>query len=1081
LLSSTTIEHVRELPIEQIINTYVTLKRSGSRWVACCPLHGEKTPSFTVTPVKNSFHCYGCGVGGDAIAFVMAHDNLPFIEAVKSIANAHGVEVVESDKGGKTPEQKADETIMYELVQAAQKKYRGELIERPSVVKYLYNRQLTRSTIIEWQFGVCADWKVITPDVINSGKYKLAETCGLVRTKESSTYDYMHHRITIPIHDASGQMIGFAGRALPQTDGAKYFNPPDSPLYNKSKTLFGLHKAIKAFKTHGMAVLVEGYLDVIMLHQQGWNNAVASCGTALTEGQAKVLKRYTDTVLILRDGDNAGLSAIKKDIPILLSQQFNVLVCELPKGEDPDTLFRKPWERIIPILFNYHDGVQYLCDQWFKEAGDSISAKATAIEKTADLIANISNQVRRDAYINELAPKIKSQLKTQVTKVLSMRAAEREAEAQAKYDDEAEVLPLWVDRKRLEVDGFVQLAADTKGYKTGVHFSDGKSLFRVTNFTIKPLFHIFEQSNNRRLIEVDNGLRNSVVELPTTALVNNSNFEAELLNKGAFRCNEFFSRNHFKRITGWLLDNMPIAYELKTLGWQPEGFFAYANAVYHEGTLHQYDELGMIQVDDKRYMSLGNSKIHRDERQIDNPYENDLFLKYTPPREGMDFEKWAALFNASYADHAPFGISFAFLTLFKDIVTRFAKMPLLYCYGQKGSGKSSMAESILHLFFSGKDADGNLMRGFNMNPGQSTHFSFYNRVERFRNCPILFNEFDENTNEPWKTGTLKAGYDGEGREVGDGDSGKKRKTRMQKVQGTMIVVGQYLAAKDDAAVSSRSIPCNFSLERLKTITQQQIDAHNALKKEEQQGLCFLLSDLMKIRPEVQKRLGTNYGEVQAVLMKRLQQDNHRIEARLISNYSLILCATKTVLDLGIKLPYDYEMFFESAITRMIKHNQALKDTSIVGQFWKSVEVMFDKGLLQQGLQIAVQVFPSGIRLKEGDKVTNNPDVKGEVLLVRFDNVYAEYAKYHRERTGTAPQNDRTLLDYLKEQAYFIGLTPTVSFTDKRTSAYAFNYEAMKDMGIVLEKNHSQTDEQKPLHAKAKPEVSETTSNDDLPF
>lgn len=1087
MLSTTTIDNVRDLPIEQVINKYVTLKKAGSGWAACCPLpgHSEKTPSFHVTPSKNIFKCFGCGAGGDAITFVMLKESYTFVDAVKAIAGDHGIEVVEKEVKGKTEEQKSEETEMLDWLLKAQTKYRKELIERPSVVKYLYSRGLTRSTIIEWQFGVVPDWRIITPDLVTAGKFDIGEKAGLVRKGNAQSWDYFHHRITVPIHDARGVLLGFGGRTTSAIqvvkgeaiEGPKYLNPPDSPLYDKSKTLFGLDKARKHFAKHGMATLVEGYFDVIKMHQQGWNNAVATCGTALTAGQAKQLKRYTDTVLILRDGDNAGLKAIKKDIPILLEQQFTVYVCELPTGEDPDTLFDKPFEYITNVLRNYHDGIEYLCGQWFTEAAGSISDIAKAIEKSVELIANITSQVRRDQYIKAICTRHKqkpAEFTKLLTKELQHRADERESKTKALNGTEVEVYPHWVDRKQLEINGFVQLRQPTEGYKAGIYFSDnkGKYVYQVTNFTINPLYHIYDQSNNRRLIEIDNTFRNSVVELPTQATVAQASFEIELMNKGNFMCYENMARSEFKRMMAWMVSSMPIAYELKTLGWQPEGFFAYSNAVYTGGNLVQYDELGMVNVDDKHYMSLGNSKIHRDDRQIDNPYENDLYLKYIAPRESINFSKWAHLFNESYGVNAPFGIAFAFLTLFKDVATRIAKMPLLYCYGQKGSGKSSMAESITWLFFSGKDAEGSLIKGFNLNPGQSTPFSFFNRVERFRNCPILMNEFDENTVEAWKTGTMKAAYDGEGREVGDGDTGKKRKTKMQKVQGTIILVGQYLAVKDDAAVSSRSIPCQFSVERLKNLTQQQIDNHNLLHAEELQGLSGMLVDLLKYRDDVQKHLRTNFTDIQTQLMEFTRNEGYRIEARLISNYGILLAATKTLTDLGIQLPYTYPEFFTQAVERMIKHNQTLKDNSIVNQFWKAMEVMFDKGIITSN-HFAIRIFTK-LDIKEGSNVIKK-DVKGAVLLLRFSNVYSEYAKYTRERTGQAVQGEETVLMYLKEQGYFIGLSPVHSIGDKRTSAYAFNYQHMQEIGIVLEKEHNQVT----ANSYTEPEPLPGTA--DLPF
>lgn len=1056
MLSPTTIDAVRELPIEEVIGRYVKLKPSGQAFKACCPIHNESTPSFVVTPAKDIFKCFGCGAGGDAIEFVMQVEKVPFIEAVTIIASNHSIAIEEIEVKGKTPEQKGEELVMADLIHQAKEKYRLALRNEANTatLKYLrYDRNLSKATIKEWQLGVCADWKIISTELLNAGKFSIAEKAGLVRSGNGNTYDFYHHRITIPIHNQRGQVVGFGGRLLSGNEGAKYVNPAENPLYEKSKLLFGLHKAYKRFKDHGGACLVEGYFDVIKLHQHGWDNTVATCGTALTDQQAKLLKRFTDTVFIMRDGDKAGRKAIANDILVLAAQQFAIYVILLPEKQDPDTLFDNP-HIAREVLPNYVDGIEYLTDFYF-DGKNSPVEKAKAIEHTIALLGLINSTVTRDQYIKTICKKHKlaaKELLQPLSKLFQQREDERKREQEA-HNDEFEGLPSWVDRKKLEIDGFVQLPQPTKGYRAGIYFvsANSRTVFKVTNFTIKPLYHIFEQSNNRRLIEVDNTVRNAVVEMPTQAFVNQGMFEVELLNKGTFRCDNELGRKEFKRITAWLLDSMPIAYELKTLGWQPEGFFAFSNRVYADGNLVEYDELGMIRIEEKHYMSLGNSKIHRDERTTENPYENDLFLKYVPPRPGMDFQRWAQLFHSAYGENACYGIAFVFLTLFKDLATRVAKMPLLYCYGQKGSGKSAMAESITWLFFSGKDAEGNLIKGFNLNPGQSTPFSFYNRVERFRNCPILFNEFDENTNEPWKSGTFKAAYDGEGREVGDGSTGKKKQTKIQKVQGTIILVGQYMATKDDAAVSSRSIPCNFSLERLKNLSTEQQNNYNMLRSEEIEGLSGILTELLTHRPQVQKRLAKAFGAIQSQLITDTREKGHRIEARLISNYAIMLAATQTLTDLGITLPYTYTDFYNKSISRMILHNQTLKDNSIVNQFWKAVEVLFDNGMLQNGRELILTHYPAGINVKEGSSVVKK-EFNGEVLLLRFGNVYSMYAKYHRERTGQSAQNEETILLYLKEQSYFIGLDPTVTFSDKRTSAYAFNYAAMQDMGIVLEKH-----------------------------
>lgn len=943
----------------------------------------------------------------------------------------------------------------------------------------LYERNLKRKTIIEWQLGVCPDWQVMAPELINSGKYKLAETCGLLRSGNGKTYDYFNHRITIPIHNLQGRVVGFGGRLIPKLssqEGPKYLNSPGydernstgNPIFHKSKILFGLHKAIPNFEKLGGACLVEGYFDVIKLHQRGWTNTIASCGTALTEEHAKLLKRYTDTVFIMRDGDNAGRKAIIKDIQVLVPQQFKIYVIALPDGEDPDTFFDRYNHDVFPVLEKYQDGIEWLADHYLAEgiASGEPSLIAEGIEKVVNLLADITNQVRRDQYVKTICKRNELKQITVLTKPLTallQRRAQEAEEAAAADDDEEEKIPAWVDKKFFQEWGFAQLTQATKGFKLGVYFPAAYGVFPATNFVIKPLYHIYEQSNNRRLVEVFNGKRTAVVELPSQALVTKSVFESVLTDKGNYDCDYEFGAKQFAKLKAWLKNEMPIAYELKSLGWQPEGFFAFANAVYDPSTgeLHEYDDNGMIKIGDTNYLSPGNSRIHRDERQTDNPYENDLYLKYVKPKKSLTFSEYAQLFSDVYKDHAPYGLAFAFITLFKDIATTIAKMPIQYYYGPKGSGKSAMGESITWLFFSGKNGEGKLINALNLNPGQCTPFSFFSRLERFRNCPVLLNEFDENMIEDWKFGTLKASYDGEGREVGDGTSFKNRKTKIQKVLGTIILLGQYPSMRDDGSVNSRSVSQYFDLNRINNLTQQEVDNLKYLQHLEDEGLSYLLLELLQHRPKVAESLKGFFNKTHSKLTEDTRKAGHKIEARLLNNYSLTLAAIQCMEHVGLHLPFTYASVYDQVFEQVINHNKLLKDNSAIHQFWKAVEVLFDRGVISDGLHLKVRTERS-LRIKKGESTEEKTFAEPkQILTVRFSNLYSEYAKFSRERTGKAALPEDTILMYMKEQPYFIGTVPVAYWNDKRTSGYAFDYDMMESYGIVLQKNDSQSGEGTP--------------------
>lgn len=353
MLSESTIQKVKEITISDIIGRYVKLKRAGANMIGCCPFHNEKTGSFTVSDVKGIYKCFGCGESGDGIAFIRKKESLDFIPAIELIAGEHNIEI-EYVKGADSEEyiRKTEaRKSMSEVLSGVIDKYKNNLLSLPEdhpVMLYLAGRSITREIMIEWSLGWAPpEWRYLTGTLINEGNYEHAAAMGLIkRGKDDSNFDGYRSRIIFPIADHQGQAIGIAGRFL-QTDPsdagkeqAKYINPTDNELYNKSAVLYGLSRAARAIKDRGFAWLTEGYTDVISMHAYGDMNTVATCGTALTNDQAKLLKKYTRHVIILRDGDAAGQKAVIRDIHVLLKEGFRVEVAELEDGKDPDEFIR---------------------------------------------------------------------------------------------------------------------------------------------------------------------------------------------------------------------------------------------------------------------------------------------------------------------------------------------------------------------------------------------------------------------------------------------------------------------------------------------------------------------------------------------------------------------------------------------------------------------------------------------------------------------------------------------------------------------------------------------------------------------
>lgn len=1083
MIAESTINAIRDLNIEDVLSPYIKLEHKGSSLKGCCPFHNENTPSFNVSTAKNFYKCFGCGASGDAIKFVQELNHLSFYEAIERIANDHGI-AVEEERSNKTPEEREAEKSKKEKANELLHAANGLFMSNKSQIDYLIEtRKLTQETIDEWQIGFAGpEFHKLEQVKLISNDTPLAIEISLLNQKGDKLFDFFINRITIPIRNHIGQIVSFGGRELPSTEktGVKYLNGKDSFLYNKSNLLFGLDKAAKSIKENDFAYLTEGYFDVIKMYQSGKENTIGTCGTALTDKHCKLLKRYTHNVTLMRDGDSAGIKATEKDIVLLLKEGFEVGVFELPEGQDPDDFCNDKDTIEFEAAFNFEGGKQKDGVKWLLERM-RIACKSDSlfIERSADLLACINSDLSRSLYVEWMTKQFKL-VKKIILDAIKFSFSKNNPINEPTTTSDVEKMPDWVSLDKLYTEGFV-MNNNPELDRIGIYFKgESKPVTRLTNYVILPLFFIMDPMNSRRLVEVNNGRRSNVVELPNKAFTGQETFETELVARGAYYSEPGFSKMHYKRLVNWLSDNMLNVHTLKTLGWQPEGFFAFSNMAIKASPTGidklQYDEYGIVKIDDKAFLSEGVSKLNADTRAEDNIYENDLYLKYV--EAPVKFYEWAELFCQVYDEDGMFGIAFIFIAAFKDIVTKVAKCPHLYCYGPKGSGKSEFAESLMYFFFSGKNADGKLIQGYNLNPGQGTPFSFFSRQQRFRNVLMLFNEYDPNSIEFWKKGAFKSSYDGEGREIGSGETGKKRKTEIQKAQCVSIIAGQYLDTTDDGAVLSRSIPCKFSLEKNKTRPDEQKNSFRKLKEMEQSGLSSIVADIIQFRKNVQQELKDVYWATQKELNDTMRKEGHQVEVRLLSNYSLVISMAE-VLGKQLTFPFKIEKLKLVAKKRMLAQATLLRDNNALNSFWNVVENLFDDGQLVDGIHFKKQSTKKVLIQNGNEKRYRDFEVSTKLLFIRFNTIYERFAKRYREvYNKTAPDQD-TLLVYLNDQNYFVGLCPVSSFKDKKTSSYVLYYDVLAEtQGLNFEKDGGTSDEKEQ-------KVAETTINpivqDDMPF
>jgi DNA primase len=351
MIAPKTLEEVQsKADVVEVISRYLgesVLKKKGTNYTCPCPFHNEKTASFMVSSTKQIYKCFGCGKGGDAISFVKDHQHVSFSEAVEQLASMYSIDF-HFDKGMDMVQYKeklSKEKERALILSFAEDYYHNTLMALPresQAWQKLSARGINDEQAVLWRLGFAPDnSKNITDTIINRAWYNNAQEIGLIVTKSGVSYDFYRNRIIIPIKDHNGNLCGFSGRSVDdQSKYAKYINPPESDMYDKKSLLFGLFDAKAAIKQFGYAYLVEGNFDVVSMHLHGVENTVAPCGTALTEEQVRLLKRYTHHVVIIGDGDPAGIKAMDKQIDLLLQYDFRTEIVELPIGEDPDSFIR---------------------------------------------------------------------------------------------------------------------------------------------------------------------------------------------------------------------------------------------------------------------------------------------------------------------------------------------------------------------------------------------------------------------------------------------------------------------------------------------------------------------------------------------------------------------------------------------------------------------------------------------------------------------------------------------------------------------------------------------------------------------
>jgi DNA primase len=413
LISQNSIAQVFETArVEEVIGDFVQLKKSGSNFKGLSPFSEERSPSFMVSPVKQIWKDFSSGKGGNAVTFLMEHEHFTYPEAIKYLAKKYNIEIEETERTDEEKEQQDAKESLY-LVSEYANIYFQKVLHNTNQGKaiglsYFKERGFTEETIKKFQLGYSLDeWQAFTDDALGKGyNIDFLEATGLTIVKEQKRFDRFKGRVMFPIHSMSGRILGYGGRILVNDKkAAKYLNSPESEIYHKSKVLYGLFYAKQSIAKEDNCYLVEGYTDVIQLHQTGIKNVVSSSGTALSADQIRLINRLTNNITVLFDGDAAGVRASIRGIDLILEQGVNVKVCTFPDGEDPDSFAKSnTLEELTQYLHeNAKDFIQFKASLLVKEANNDPIKKAETIREIVNSIAKIPDQIKREIYIQECA------------------------------------------------------------------------------------------------------------------------------------------------------------------------------------------------------------------------------------------------------------------------------------------------------------------------------------------------------------------------------------------------------------------------------------------------------------------------------------------------------------------------------------------------------------------------------------------------------------------------------------------------------------------------------------------------------
>ena len=987
--------------IVDVITEYgIQLKRHGRSkyYECCCPFHGEKTPSFKVDDTKGTYRCFGCGERGNAISFVMKHDGLEFPAAVKVLADKKNIKIEEREETDDEKNSRLEREANLALMARVDALYKAMFREDADAQEYAHGR---------WGAEYCEEEGIgYAPkgNVLVSWAEKNGESLDRLRTlslvgidEHNCWYDFFRARIMIPIKDRMGRVISYTARDITGTSKSKYLNGAESPIYRKGDVLFGFHNARRIASKEQKVYAVEGAPDCMRLQQIGVVNTVAPLGTAWTEAQFTLLKRIVHKICFLPDADpakdwdefGAGVKAVIKNGKEAMKAGFAVSVKPIPLGkqgekQDPDE-YCQDIKRFNGL--EERDFIIWLAELRFERA-KTTEAKATVVAELAGLIAMVQSDTEQAMLIDELAEMSGKKEALWRSAVNDQKRIANEKAGQPKK------------QKEIEIEQLSQYGFYIKKGKYCSTTKDGDE-WEWSNFTMEPLFHIIDNIMPKRLYYIKNefGLKR-LVELRQEELVGLSKFKQKVEGLGNFIW--MASDREFTKLKRFLYEVTETAEEIKQLGWQRAGFFAFGNGVWDGVEFQAVDDMGIV-----RLGELGNyylpafSQQYKKDNKLYKFEKMFVHLSYST----IPLRQFTSQIFRVFGDNGRIGFCFLLATLFRDIVTAETRsFPILNLFGPKGSGKSELGHTLMSFFIAG-----------NVPPNiqNATLPALNDTVAAVANALVHIDEF-KNDIDLYKREFLKGLWDGTGRTRMNMDLDKKKETTS--VDAGIILSGQEMATAD-IALFSRFIYLTF--DRSEFSKEEQME-YNRLKELRSLGVSHLTLQLLRHRKKMEVEFKDIYRLTQTEIDAELEGE--RIEDRIKNNWLIPLSVLRT-LEGALGISVRYEELKPVVLEGIRRQNAECKSNNELAGFWNSVKYLLSEGeivnegdfriktLTELRTDIAMMEWPAGKR----------------ILFLQKSRIFKLYKRLNK-LTDEVGIPEASLKYYLEKSREFLGEKKSVRFS-----------------------------------------------------